>query len=54
MFEHFRIIFTYTIETSIGYFYDCQKMFTFQFDQQEWNKIGGSIAEGLHDFFVGF
>jgi hypothetical protein len=54
MFEHFRIIFTYTIETSIGYFYDCQKMATLQFNQQEWNGIGGSIAEGLHAFLVGF
>lgn len=54
MFEHFKINFTYTIETSIGFFYDCENLRTVNFSHEEWKKMGVSIADGLFKFIVGF
>lgn len=44
MFENFAIPFTYTIETSIGLYYDPEKMKTLPFDIGSWKKMGSSIC----------
>jgi cytosolic carboxypeptidase protein 2/3 len=44
MFEHLRIAYTFTIETSIGYYYDCVNLKTVQFTKDEWAKVGASIG----------
>lgn len=49
-----KINFTFTIETSIGYFYDCENFKTEKFSILEWKKMGASIAEGITKFVVGF
>jgi hypothetical protein len=54
MFEHLKIAFTFTIETSIGFYYDCQHFKTEQFDKEGWSRMGASIGEGLARFVVGF
>lgn len=54
MFEHLQIPYTFTIETSIGYFYDPHLLKTLPFGSKEWKTMGTAIAQGLTQFVIGF
>ena len=53
MFESLGIEYTYTVESSIGYFYDSELLKIFEFSQQQWYKMGVAIAQGTCQFIVG-
>jgi hypothetical protein len=53
MFDQLKIPFTYTVESSIGYFYDCSKLKIFEFNSKYWMEIGMAIAEGTTSFLLG-
>lgn len=44
MFQNLGIDYTYTVESSIGYFYDSEQLRVFEFTQMEWSKMGAAIA----------
>ena len=54
MFEYFEIPFTYTVESSIGSYYDCEKLKIFQYDAESWFEMGSSICEGTCSFIFGY
>ena len=54
MFEYYEIPFTYTIESSIGCYYDCDKMKTFLYNIQSWKEMGEKICEGTCSFIFGY
>jgi hypothetical protein len=53
MFQNLGIEYTYTVESSIGYFYDSEKLQLFEFSQLDWVKMGQSIAKGTASFIIG-
>jgi hypothetical protein len=50
MFELFKIPFTYTVESSIGLYYDSTLFKTFPFTKESYLKMGASICEGTAIF----
>ena len=54
MFENVSIPFTYTVESSIGFYYDSEKMKTFPFSAEAWKQVGEAICEGTANFMIAY
>ena len=54
MFNQFKIPFSYTVESSIGLYYQPQEMKTLPFNSQAWEEMGQQILKGLNEFLVAF
>jgi hypothetical protein len=52
MFESFKIPFTYTVESSIGFYYDSSQFKTFLFNTESYIQMGASICEGTSIFIA--
>ncbi len=52
MFEQLRIPYTYTIESSIGLYYDFGEKTVAEFEEKAWAKMGADIGSGLGQFVV--
>ena len=54
LFDQIKIPYTFTIESSIGLFYDAQKLKTLEFTLEDWMAMGATICKGISDFIVAF
>ncbi len=52
MFEQLKVPYTYTIESSIGLYYDFQAKIVMEFEEQAWKDMGKWIGTGLSQFVV--
>ena len=52
MFEQIMIPYTYTIESSIGLYYDFEDKLTIEFEEDGWKDMGVCICTGLSQFVV--
>ncbi len=52
MFEQIRIPYTYTIESSIGLYYDFAEKTVTEFQEKAYAKMGNDIGCGLAQFIV--
>lgn len=50
MFEAFQIPYTYTVESSIGCYYDSELLKVFPFNAVSYAKMGAAICEGTSTF----
>lgn len=44
LFHDLKVPFTYTIETSNGFYYDKQTMMTYPFGEESWRQLGDHIG----------
>ena len=52
LFYQLKIPYTYTIESSIGLYYNFEEKITAEFEQKAWAKMGSDIGTGLSQFIV--
>ena len=48
-----KVPYAYTVESSVGLYYDPHSMKTFNFTVEAWEDMGKSIAVGLTQFIMG-
>ena len=48
-----RVPYAYTVESSVGLYYDPFAMKTYHFSIESWEEMGRSIACGLNQFILG-
>lgn len=54
MFKQIGVHYSYTVESSIGSYYDFEKKGTVPYSRKEWHTIGKGIALGVAKFVEGF
>lgn len=47
MFQQIKIPYTYTIESSIGLYYDFNGKILTEFEEKAWSLMGADIGKGL-------
>jgi hypothetical protein len=51
MFSHLNIPYTYTVESSMAFFYNAEAMQTFPFTRIKWLELGNCIGQSLEEYF---
>lgn len=54
MLNQLKIPYPYTIESSVGLYYDCEQMKTLHFFSQVWEDMGLTIGKSVSQFITAF